>query len=72
MAHGVHKHGKGYRGVVTLSTPTYKTEAEAEAALADLRASIQRWRSAQDQPAPAQPRTLDRRTFIPSCDYPRP
>jgi hypothetical protein len=70
----VHQHRKGWRGSLTLTTPVYNTKAEAEAALADLRASVQAWRSRQEPepvPAPAAtpgPPRLD--PFRPSCDYP--
>jgi hypothetical protein len=44
---GVHQHRKGWRGSLTLTTPVYNTKAEAEAALADLRARVQSWRLTQ-------------------------
>jgi hypothetical protein len=62
----VHRHRSGFRGVVTVTTPVYKTEAEAEQALAELKTRLNQAR----QPAPAQDATLD--PFRPSCDYPRP
>jgi hypothetical protein len=43
----VHIHRKGWRGSLTLTTPVYNTKAEAEAALVDLRASVQAWRLTQ-------------------------
>ena len=39
---GVHRHGPGYRGSLTVLTKTYATEQEAFEALADLKARIKR------------------------------
>jgi hypothetical protein len=71
----VHQHRKGWRGSLTLTTPVYNTKAEAEAALADLRAKVASWRltttEAEPVPAPAptaSPPRLD--PWRPSCDYP--
>jgi hypothetical protein len=64
----VHQHRNGWRGSISLTTPVYKTKAEAEAALMGLKAQVAGWRSAQ-KPSPTQPRTLD--PFRPSIDYPR-
>jgi hypothetical protein len=70
MPHGVHKHGRGWRGTLSVSTATYPTQTEAAAALEALRARLNQAR----QPAPTQAATasagLD--PFKPSCDYPRP
>jgi hypothetical protein len=38
--HGVHKHGRGWRGTISVSTATYPTEEQAAAAIADLRAGL--------------------------------
>jgi hypothetical protein len=65
MAHGIHRHGRGWRGTLSVSTATYPTESEATEALEALRARLNQAR----QPAPAQATTLD--PFRPSCDYPR-
>jgi hypothetical protein len=46
-----HKHRKGWRGSFTLTTPVYNTKAEAEADLADLRASVQLWPGTRTRPA---------------------
>jgi hypothetical protein len=62
----VHPHRSGFRGTLTLTTSVYPTQAQAETALADLRASVKRWR---EKPAPASTR-LD--MWKPSCDYARP
>jgi hypothetical protein len=72
----VHQHRKGWRGSLTLTTPVYKSKVEAEAALADLRASVQSWRLTQaaseaetvptPAPTPGPPRPDP---FRPSCDY---
>jgi hypothetical protein len=57
----VHQHRKGWRGSLTLTTSVYNTKAEAEQALADLKASVQSWRAAQEQPRPLhQPPPLAR------------
>jgi hypothetical protein len=50
----VHKHRNGWRGSLTLTTPVYNTKAEAEAALADLKAKVAAWRSSQE-PEPVKP-----------------
>jgi hypothetical protein len=70
----VHQLRNGWRGSMTLTTPVYNTKAEAEAALTDLRARVQSWRSRQEpEPVPTPtptsgPPRLD--PFRPSCDYP--
>jgi hypothetical protein len=65
----IHRHCRGWRGTICVSTATYATESEAAAALEALRALLNQARPAPDQAATATTR-LD--TFRPSCDYPRP
>jgi hypothetical protein len=62
----VHRHRSGFRGVVTVTTPVYKTEAEAVEALAELKTRLNTLK------APAQPASARLDPFRPSCDYPRP
>jgi hypothetical protein len=65
MPHGIHRHGRGWRGTLSVSTATYTTESEAAEALEALRALLN-----QARPATATaPARLD--PFRPSCDYPR-
>jgi hypothetical protein len=64
----VHRHRNGWRGSISLTTPVYKTQAEAEGALAALKAQVTALRDAQ-RPAPAPPRPID--PFRPSIDYSR-
>jgi hypothetical protein len=73
----VHQHRKGWRGSLTLTTPVYNTKAEAEAALADLRARVQTWRLTQGRDRGRPLTCTNRHTwsappghFRPSCDYP--
>jgi hypothetical protein len=40
MPHGIHKHGRGWRGTLSVSTATYATESEATEALDALRARL--------------------------------
>jgi hypothetical protein len=63
----VHRHRNGWRGSITLTTPVYKTEAEADEALADLKARLKQLK--EPRCPPDQVRTLD--PFRPSIDYPR-
>jgi hypothetical protein len=43
----IHQHGKGYRGVLTLTTSTYPTAEQASKALDELRARLARLRPSE-------------------------
>jgi hypothetical protein len=51
MPHGIHKHGRGWRGTLSVSTATYATESEAAAALEALRALLNVAATAAQRPA---------------------
>jgi hypothetical protein len=60
----VHKHGKGYRGVLTLTTRTYSTAEQASKALDELRTRLAQLR-------PSEPSLSIPPHMIPSITYPR-
>jgi hypothetical protein len=60
----VHKHRNGWRGSISLVTPVYKTQAEAETALAELKAKVTP--APPTQAPPAKPPGLDPAIFRPS------
>jgi hypothetical protein len=67
----VHRHRSGYRGSVSVTTATYPTEAEAQAALAELKTRLAQLKGsspARDSPGHETPH-LD--LWRPACDYPR-
>jgi hypothetical protein len=69
MANGVHRHGRGWRATVSVTTRTFDTEQEAASALADLKARLAEIKAAVPAPAPPTPPRLDMR-WTPSCDIP--
>jgi hypothetical protein len=54
MSHrpGIHKHGNGFRGSVTVTTPVYRTEQEAAAAREELKAKLSRIKLLRDRELP--------------------
>ena len=60
---GVHRHGPGFRGSVTVTTKVYPTEQEAIEALAALKARLSRLKPREPQPTPPH--------LIPSIAHPR-
>ncbi len=49
---GVHRHGKGYRGSVTVTTATCATEQDAATALAALKSRIKRIKALRNKSPP--------------------
>jgi hypothetical protein len=60
----VHQHGKGYRGVLTLTTSTFPTKEEASKALEELRTRLAQLRLSE--PSLSIPPHM-----IPSIAHPR-